>query len=244
VQNGDAVTVHAEEGNFYYRGDMEAAYLPWVFDISYFLDGKLTSAQKLAGKSGELEIRVSTKRNTAVDPAFYENYTVQISITLDNDKCSDIKATAAALANAGESKIAVYTVMPGKDENFSLKTTVKDFAMAGVDISAIPFSMNADLPDTEEKIDGLTKLSKAISDLNDGAGELLSGAGELKTGAENLTVGSAAMKTGISQLSDNSSQLMQASSQISTALTQISSALNDPSAGAIKSSEFAQLTQA
>ena len=45
---------------------------------------------------------------------FYENYMLQISITLDMDKSSDIQAPDAVLANAGKNKVAAYTVLPGR----------------------------------------------------------------------------------------------------------------------------------
>lgn len=229
TQNGDVVTVQANVENIYYQGNMTTTELPWIFDILHSLDGVKTAPQELAGKSGKLEIHINSKKNDAVNTVFCENYMLQISITLDTEKCSDIKAPNATVASAGRNKVIAYTVMPGKDVDISLSTTVRDFTMAGIDISAMPFSMNMVLPDTDNMINDFAKLSDAISDLNNGVGELADGVAELKTGADKLNNGSSDIKAGLSELSDNSGQFIQASSQISGALAQIASSLNGAS---------------
>lgn len=229
TQNGDAVIIQANADNFYYQGNMADTALPWTFDISYSLDGVKTAPQALAGKSGELKIDIATKKNAGANSAFYENYILQISLSLDAEKCSDIEAPGATVANAGKNKMIAYTVMPGKDANLSLSATVRDFAMAGIDISAMPFSMDMDLPDTDDMINDFAKLSGAIADLNDGVGKLADGAAGLKSGADKLKDGSSDIKAGLSELHDNSGQLLQASSQIGGALAQIVSSLNGAS---------------
>lgn len=239
TQNGDAVTMQTNAESCYYQGNMANAKLPWIFDISYSLDGVKTAPQELAGKSGKLEIHIFTKQNVALNPAFYENYMLQISVTLDTEKCSDIKAPGAMVANAGKNKVIAYTVMPGKEADISLNAIVRDFTMTGIDISAIPFSMNMELPETDSMISDFTELADAISALNDGMGDLADGVAELKTGADKLRNGSSDIKTGLFELSANSGQLMQASAQISGALTQIVSSLN----GASDEMDLGDLTQ-
>lgn len=242
ARDGDALTVQTGAENFYYQGNMAATELPWIFDISYALDGVKTAPQELAGTSGKLEIRIASTNNAAVTPAFYENYMLQITITLDTEKCSDIEAPGASVANAGKNKAIVYTVMPGKDAEISLSAIVRDFTMTGIDIAAMPFSMSVELPDMDKMTDDFTELSDAISDLNDGVGELADGAAELKTGAEKITSGSSDIKTGLSELSGNSWQLIQASAQIGGALTQIASSVNG-ALGEMELGDLAQLPQ-
>lgn len=226
AHNDDAVTVQTNAENFYYQGNMAGAELPWILDIGYSLDGVDIAPQELAGKSGVLDIHVATKQNTSINPVFYDNYMLQISITLDTEKCSDINAPGATLASAGKNKIIAYTVMPGKDANILLSATVKDFTMTGIDISAIPFSMSIEMPDTDSMINDFTDLSDAISDLNDGVGDLLDGVADLQSGSDQLQDGSSDIKQGLEQLSGNSGQLIDASKQIKEALSQISSSLS------------------
>jgi len=242
THNSDAVTVQTNSENFYYQGNMTTTELPWIFDISYSLDGVKTAPQELAGKSGKIEVHITTKKNTAVNSTFHENYMLQISVTLDTEKCSDIKAPDATVASAGKNKVIAYTVMPGKDADISLSAMVRNFTMTGIDISAVPFSMNMELPDTDSMINDFTELSDAISDLNDGVGELADGVAELKTGVDKLRNGSSDIKAGLSELSDNSGQLIQASSQISGALAQIASSLNGAS-GEMDLGDLTQLPQ-
>ncbi len=206
---------------------MAESALPWVFNISYFLDGEETSPENLSGSNGKLEIQVKTRRNEAVNPVFYENYMLQISITLDTDKCTDIEAPDAILANAGKNKVAAFTVLPGRDADISLSAIVEDFTMPGIEISAMPFSMNLEMPETDDMLDDFVQLSDGIAQLNDGVGQLKDGISQLNSGAGSLKDGSQDIKSGLSLLSGNSNALIQASSRVGSALAQITSSLSD-----------------
>ena len=70
---------------FYYQGDMKDCEIPWDINIRYTLDGKNISSEELAGKSGNLEISFDIKKNDNVDEVFFNNYALQISLTLDGD---------------------------------------------------------------------------------------------------------------------------------------------------------------
>ena len=241
---GDKVTFAADTGKFYYQGNMDSADLPWRFDLSYYLDGKAIQPQDLAGKSGEIEIKISTRQNEKVDPTFYENYMIQITVSLDADKCSNIDAPNATIADAGENKAVVYTVFPKKDADFSLRATVEDFTMQGIQISAVPYSMDVEFPDTEEQFADLEELPDAVAKLNDGVGELADGAQELENGASELTGGSASIQNALNTLSGNSTTLVDSSAQINTALAGISDSLNDGSLDNIDLTALSQLPDA
>jgi X-X-X-Leu-X-X-Gly heptad repeat protein len=242
TQTGDAVTLRAaNKGNFYYQGNLRTAELPWIFEITYTLNDRKTPPSELVGKSGELEISISVKKNAAAKPVFYENYMLQISISLDAERCKRLYAPGATLAAAGSNKIAAYTLMPGEDAEISLSMSASDFAMDGIDIAAMPFSMDIEAPDTEGMTNGLTQLSDAVSDFSDGMGELAKGTAELKSGAGKHTDGSALTKEGLSNLSGGSGQLLQASAQIGSALTQIAGATEGVFGDG--SADFTQLPQ-
>ena len=170
IHHEDSVSFQADRGNFYYQGNMTTTDLPWSFDISYYLDGVKTAPQDVAGKSGNLEIRVSTAQNESIDPVFYEHYLLQVSITLDADKCINIEAPDATMAIAGKNKVITHTIMPGSDGDIRVTAAVNNFTMGGLEISAGPFSMHLELPETDDLIGDFLKLSDAISDLNDGVG--------------------------------------------------------------------------
>ncbi len=244
ASDGETVSFEAEEGQFYYQGNMASAELPWLLDISYNLDGINTAPQELAGKSGSVTIHITTKPNEKSNPVFYDNYLLQISVTLDTEKCGDINAPEATIASAGKNTIVTYTVMPQKNADISISASVEDFTMAGIQISGMPFAINIATPETDDMLSDFEKLSDAISDLNDGVGDLNDGVADLYGGAQRLEDGSAGIKNGLLQLRNNSGQLVAASSQINTALSQISSSLSGALSGGMDFGSLTQLPQA
>lgn len=219
------VTFEAEAGNAYYQATMAASDLPWHFDIGYTLDGETVAAEALAGASGELGITLKTSRNEAIDASFYDHYMLQISITLDTALTTDIQAGGATIASAGADKLLVYTVLPGKDADISITATVHDFAMPSMEIAAMPYAMDFDLPDTDSMVEQFQTLADAIADLNDGAASLVGGVAELSAGAASLAGGSAEFATGIAQLNESATQLGDGSAQINQALADVATSL-------------------
>lgn len=242
VLKDDAVVLEAAGDNFYYKGDLLTTDLPWLFDISYFLGDVQKEPGELAGESGELSIQILTKQNESVNTAFFDNYMLQISLTLATEKCSSIQASGATIANAGKNKVITYTVMPGQEATLFLRATVKDFTMGGIDIAALPFSVEMALPDTGALANDFTKLSAAIADLDQGMGELAGGLVGLKAGAAELGNGSADLKSGLTRLNESSGPLVEGSSQIGSALTRFATALND-SPGEMNLNDLARLPQ-
>ncbi|MGI6153175.1 MAG: YhgE/Pip domain-containing protein [Christensenellaceae bacterium] len=236
---GDVVSFDATEENYDYQGNMAATDLPWVFDFSYTLDGKSILPDELAGQSGNLELQISTRQNAAVDPTFYDNYMLQITVTLDTEKCSNIEAPDGTLASAGKNRVIAYTVLPGGDADFALTSDVQDFAMAGIDVSAMPYSMSMDFPDMDDSLSDLDQLPEAISELNDGVGDLEEGTAEMKSGADSLVTGSSGIKNGLDLLNGNSARLIEGSSKISDGLAQIAAGL---SSGALDEIDLSQIS--
>lgn len=230
-QDGKAVTFYADKGNFYYQGNMSSTTLPWQFGLSYKLDGKEASAEEIPGAKGKLEINIQSKQNKSVDTTFYSNYMLQISLTLDMDKCSNIVSDGATMASAGKNQVVTHTVMPGKDGDVKVTANVENFAMEGVSISATPYTMAFDSFDTSAMTDGITTLADAISSLNDAVGELAKGIGDMKSGSAQLANGADAFGDGLNQLNNNSAQLVDASAQINTSLAQIVTSLSGSTDG-------------
>ena len=128
---GDATTFEAEAGTLYYQGDAANAALPWNVSLSYELDGKKMEADQLAGASGNLAVHVTTARNEAIDPAFYDSFMLQITFTLPGDVASDVEGEGATIAQSGEDATAAFTVLPGQDADFTLTAKVRNFKMPG-----------------------------------------------------------------------------------------------------------------
>jgi X-X-X-Leu-X-X-Gly heptad repeat protein len=236
--SGGRITGAVEKGDFYYEGVLETVVLPWLIDISYTLDGRVLTPQELAGASGRLEVHIETRQNTEADASFFENYLLQIQLTLDTERVTSIVAPDATLATAGKNKQLAFMVLPGKKGDLRFSAQVTDFEMPGIQISALPFSMAFDIPDTAGMVEDMTKLSDAIGELNEGVGKLQDGVADMKGGATDLASGSAGINEGLSLLSGNSAQLTSASSQVDDALAQIAAQLEG---GAIDPSQIEQL---
>ncbi|WP_413375927.1 YhgE/Pip domain-containing protein [Alkalihalobacillus sp. 1P02AB] len=227
TQERDKLVIDAPEGPFYYQGNMgEQVELPWKFLLTYKIDGKDIEPEELVGKDGLVEIIIETKANAQVDPAFFENYLLQITLNLSEEKFQNIKAPDATIANAGKNKQVTFTVMPEKEAELTVQADVLDFEFEGVEIAAVPSSMSIDLPDTQEMTGDISTLSSAIGELHDGVGELKDGVNELSNGMVQLSDGSKEFKGGMSEVAKGGGELVAASELMNEALKTISQSVN------------------
>jgi X-X-X-Leu-X-X-Gly heptad repeat protein len=232
------VSVAVEQGDFYYEGVLNTVTLPWLVDISYTLDGASVAPEQLAGASGQLEIRIKTRQNTALDPLFFKNYLLQVQLTLNAGTTRNLNAPDATIATAGTNQQVAFMVLPGKDGDLRLTAQVSDFEMPGIQISGLPFSMVFEVPNTSEMVDDMATLADAIAALDEGVGKLQSGVADMRTGATDLASGSADLNEGLSLLSENSTELTLASAQVDVALAEIVKRLEG---GAVDPSQVAKL---
>ncbi|MBD5558988.1 MAG: YhgE/Pip domain-containing protein [Clostridia bacterium] len=221
------VTFTSASDSFYYQGNLGKADLPWDFAITYRLDGREVESGELAGKSGHLEIALRSKENGSSGQVFYDNYMLQIQVTLDTALAKNVDAPGSIAASAGSDQVFTYTVLPGDHADIELSCDVQNFEMPGITISGMPYSMDIEFPDMGDSLSDLEKLPDAIAQLNEGVGELENGTRDMRSGAEQLQSGSAGIQSGLSLLSGSGSSLRRGSSQISSALNQIVSSLGD-----------------
>lgn len=151
-------TFYTEEGQFSYQGDINKAELPWLFDITYVLDGDEVEQDELAGKSGDLEIHMHIRKNPSVtDKTFYEGYLLQITCTLDPDLCENIKAKGGTIADAGSNQQITYLVNPGTGADIKITAEVEAFEMDDITVTAIATKDSAkSFVDTKNKKMGTT----------------------------------------------------------------------------------------
>ncbi|WP_019153490.1 hypothetical protein [Robertmurraya massiliosenegalensis] len=225
-QQNDAVEFTAPKGKFYYQGNIDEQPLPWDVSVSYLLDGKEMTPEELAGKDGHVQIRIKTSANEEVDPVFFQNYLLQVSLSLDLEIYRNIVAPDGMLANAGKNKQITFTVMPEKEEDLLVEADVQGFELEGIDISAVPSSMAIDSPDIDEMVGDMESLTDAIEEVHNGVGELESGVSELNSGVKELRTGSAEYQEGMKIVSASSSELIGASKQIDEALVSLNQALS------------------
>lgn len=226
-QLGDKVEFIAEEDRFYYQGNIKDVELPWEFLVTYQLNGQTIEPDRLAGKDGRVKIVIETKNNGIEDSSFFENYLLQVSLTVDTDIFKKIHAPKGMIANVGKQKQVSFTVLPNKEESLMLEADVVNFELDGIQISAVPAAMALDTPELDEMEDDFQTLSDAIKALNDGVAELNNGVKELHNGAKSLRTGSTKYYDGLKKLSSSSKDLVSGSKEIEKALQAMSEGLKE-----------------
>lgn len=218
-QNGNEITGTVTADKLYYQGTMDAdTPIPWKISIRYFLDGKEYDPDELAGADGSLEIRISIQKNTACKGSFYDDYALQMSVTMDGEHSSHIVAEDATIANVGADKQLTYTILPGKGLETSIQADVTDFEMAAVAINGIRLNLNVEI-DEDELMDKVNDLIDATKQLKDGSEELQTGASSLETGAKSL-------EDGVNTLNDGTGNLNQGILKLEDGITQMQSGLD------------------
>lgn len=182
----ETVTIDAEAGKLYYEGKLDSKAMPWTIAIRYYMDGKEYSAGDIAGKSGDMKLTVQITENRDCIGNFFEGYALQATVTLDSEKCSNIHADGATIANVGRNKQLTYTILPNMGADIEITAKVTDFEMSSIAINGIKLNLNIEIDDTtiQNRID---EIIGAVKDLDDGVGKLKDGAGELSSGLAGIT---------------------------------------------------------
>ncbi|GAJ97925.1 hypothetical protein [Geomicrobium sp. JCM 19055] len=226
----ETIEIEATDETFYYQGNLKQdVALPWEFEISYSLNGQPIDGQSLIGESGDVEIQIDVKQNEDVEPEFFENYMMQITVPLSNAQFSDIQAEGATIANAGQDKQVVFTVMPETEETVTVQALTSQFELEGIQMSGMPSSVAIDPPDTEELTGEFESLTGALVQLNDGIGDVHSGLVEFTDGLHQLESGSSEYASGIQETANAGSELRAASSEINEGLQALQNGLSGQS---------------
>lgn len=239
-QNADSVRLTAPAGTLFYQGDPISATLPWSFEVRYALDGAPVRAADLSGRSGTLEMQISIGRGSEDRIEFYEHYALNMTVTMDSERCREITAEGATIADSGTDRLLTYTVLPNPEETYTITANVTDFSMADISINGVPLGMDVDIDTSEidEKLDdlqsgvsqlnsGSSRLAKGASSLQGGVEELQGGAMTLEEGTDSLVSGAAQFSTGLDETKAGSVQLAAAPAQIVSAIDSFESEAKD-----------------
>ncbi|MGN1099423.1 MAG: hypothetical protein ACI4S9_03690 [Christensenellales bacterium] len=223
------VRIDTKAGKLYYEGTLSNNVIPWLFSFRYYIDGREYKAEEIAGKDGAAKITVSVRRNPDCAGTFFENYGLQISVTLDTGLCRNIVAEGATSANVGKNRQLTYTVLPGTEREYTITADVRDFEMVPIAINGIPLKMDvgADDVDTSGLTEETDKLKDAVRELDDGASELLDGSGDLSDGAGELADGAGDLMDGIGELTDATGELVNGASEIADGATDLNDGAAD-----------------
>lgn len=216
------VSVEAEKGMFWYQGNMDDAELPWNIAIEYLFDGEKTDSP--AGKSGAMELKILTFKNENASGTFFDDYTLQITVTLDTAFCSHIEAPAGTVAASGNDKIINFVGMAGSDGEFIITADVTDFEMASITIAGVVMDMSSFLEDfdlssvTEQFSQQFAQLSQGIAQLDDGAGQLAYGISQYAAGVADYADGVEQVTDGITQIDRGAAELEAGAVELSSGM--------------------------
>lgn len=224
--SGDKITLETDESKVYYQGDLKTNDIPWNINIKYYCDGVEYSPADMAGKSGKLQIKISITQNDKCDTSFWEGYALQASLTLDSNKCQNIVAEDATIANVAADKQLSYIILPGKGKEIEISADVTDFEMDSININGVRLNLNMELDDSELK-EKIKEIQDAVSELDSGAAQLNEGAESVNTGADKLNEGIASVNDALTKLNEQSASLNSGSAEVLNALTTIQSSLSN-----------------
>jgi X-X-X-Leu-X-X-Gly heptad repeat protein len=219
--NNGVVTVNAPKGRFYYQGNPLSKELPWDIQIEYRLDSKKIEPTDLLGKSGKVAIEIHVGKNSQVKEEFFENYSLQISLSLEDDKFSQITAEGATLANAGNNKSITFTHLPGSEKSYIINADVTNFELAPIQFNGVMLSMDIELEGVDTMTEDFTKLTDGIkvlkdgtTDLKDGSNEFNNGISEFASSSSRVKSSSKEIKTGIVTTASGLSELLKSTEQL------------------------------
>lgn len=218
-QDGTKLTWQAGGSDIYYQGHT-AETAPVSVKATYYLDGKETTPEDIAGKTGHVKIRYEYQ-NAAKNGEVYTPFVMATGMTLDMDGFVNVTAENAKVISDGSRYIVVGYGMPGLTESLGLEE--EDIELPDyfeVEADAVDFKLgmtitvasvetlgdeDIDLSDTEKEIndlageyqDGMDSLVEGISEYTNGVDKVNDGIGKLKSGSEALYSGTGTLKSGM-----------------------------------------------
>jgi len=225
------VTVDAKAGNFYYQGELGPVGLPWDISVAYALDGDTADAAEVAGADGLLEVSLDISQNAEINPLFFENYALQITINLDSGKCRNIQSPDATVSSVGETKTLSYIIFSNRESHISFSAQVKDFTMEGIQIAGISLALSLDDFDKSDILFDIAQLQDGIIALDDGVIDLHEGVIELQDGVVKFGDGVGEIADGANELYDKSLDLLDGSKYLADGADELADGVGELHSG-------------
>lgn len=230
---GDETFTKGEDGEIIWQADGKDIYyqgktskeLPVDLKLTYYLDGSEISPEDLAGKSGQVKIRVDYTNKEMAD-GVYVPFTAVTGMILNED-FTNIEVTNGKVISDGSKNVVVGFAFPGLSDSLNIGeddlegVKIPDYIEICADVTdfsldmTLTFVMSDILQelDVDQKLD-LSEIEEAIDALEDASGQLVDGSKELKNGTDQLkegisayTNGVLALKNGVDAYTDGVSQV-------------------------------------
>lgn len=255
-KDGNLLTWNSTGKDIFYQGSSDKE-LPITVDVKYYLNGKEMSAKKMAGKKGEIKIRLSFKNNIYSN-GLYTPFVVTMGTTLSNKENTNIEISNGKVVSTGKRCMAVALASPGLYESLGLdelknldevvlsyKTT--NFKLSNVYIISTPKLLSdADLSifnkmDTLNSSLGLlqTNMNKAVA----GAKKLTTGTKKLASGVDTISTKLNDALLGVSKLEEGSVKLTSGLEEIIASLEEAKQKLDEAQNNEEATEQMQQLEQ-
>lgn len=228
------ITWNANGNDIYYQGNSDKE-LPVNVKVTYYLDGKETAPEDMAGASGKVEIRFeyeNLQKETITDNGEEKEVTVPFLVVsgmlLSGENVSNVQVDHGKVMIEGENIIAAGMAFPGMNDSLKLSeydalgedtelpesvTITMDAVDFQVDMSMtlvtddLLTELDTAFVDTEEVDDQLGTLTSAGDQLTDGSRQLLEGIRTLHVNMGPFSEGIQALQNGLKEYTQGTSAL-------------------------------------
>jgi len=242
TKSGSSLSWAAAGNNIYYRGTT-LRDTPITMSVKYYIDGEELTPKQIAGKSGDLEIKINYTNNERVGDVRVP-FLVVSTMMLKDDNFSNVTIDNGKVIDDGDKQIVVGMTMPGMTQSLNLSSSdidipesldihadVKDFSLDTI-VTVAANNLFDDL-DTSS-VSSLSDLDSAINKLDVSAQKLVSGSvkiaegtKEAYSGSKKLASGSKTLASGTSDLSTGLGQLKTGSASFNSGITALQTGMND-----------------
>lgn len=248
TMDGDHMRIWDAQGNdIYYQGNIEKE-LPVTLSVSYKLDGKTISSEKLAGQSGKVTIRFDFTNNqyetVSIDgkeEKIYVPFAMLTGMLLDNDTFRNVEVSSGKLINDGSRTAIIGLAFPGLQSNLNIDTeklTIPDHIEITADVTEFKMTNTVTIATNEvfqklntEKLHTTDDLDASLAQLTDAIDQLTSGSSALYDGLCTLLEKSNELVAGIDKLTDGAVQLTDGAKSLDTGMAELSGGAQELAAG-------------
>ncbi len=223
---------------FYYQGETQKP-LPVSIAITYYLDGRQTEPEQIAGSTGELEIAFHIVNNTgtgemdaAVDREVMTPFAVQVSLALPNTMYAIAdKPENATVLMAGSACTLSYACFPMPEDTFSILLKGFDMELEPISIILVPkappgldaygdfVDVDGILEGADDMIDGADEMQTGVGSLRDALIDMKDAAKKLTAALDGLANGTKDLHTGAAELSRQARTLRTAAADFRNGVT-------------------------
>ena len=247
LDSDGALVWDAKGDDLYYQGESSDA-LPVDMSVSYQLDGKKISAEKIAGKSGKVTIRFDYRNNQyetvkidGKNEKIYVPYAMLTGLILDNAHFHNVKITNGRLISDGNKIIAAGIALPGMQENLGIDKKdleIPDYVELTADVTDFKLGMTVTVAANDlfsqvdtEKFKDADSMTDAANEMTDAMKQLIDGSSQLYDGLDTLLDKSDELTEGIHKLANGAKELKNGTDSLSSGAAELQNGTAALSAG-------------